>query len=429
MFRLHDKTRRRICLAGFVVLCILPTAVVLAWCAWRQMPRHVPAEAARLGRELRLGVSLAGVKHLRPGVVLYEGLELSDPDTDRVVLRCRALEATYRAANSQQQGRPLLTLIASQPEIEAAGLEQLRQLLSGVLERRIGHGRFDLRLAANEVTLRAEENTKTLAGLSASIDSSPEGSQAAVSFRLRGIAASKAMQIRIVRSRQVSPPATGFELDTGGAAVPCDLLALGLPVLGPLGPPSRFRGIIWANQVPDSEGPDCWAVELTGQFLEVDLGRLLSERFTHKLSGMGQVTIQSARFRCGRLEEVCGFVDIGPGVISRSLIDAAVEQLHLARGVKPQQPEDLVQYEQLAVGFVIDAKGLALQGRCTRTDPGAILVDRYNCLLGGPISPRRPDSGVHVPASRQADWLMRRLPLPEAAPAASAQRDGRSDRE
>ena len=98
--------------------------------------------------------------------------------------------------------------------------------------------------------------------------------------------------------------------------------------------------------------------------------------------------------------------------------------------MRSQQPGDLVQYEQLALGFVLDAGGLSLQGRCTMTDAGAILVDRYNCLLGGPISQPRPviallqtlvpNSELQVPATRQTDWLIRRLPVPQLAPAETA---------
>ena len=120
MLRLHDRTRRRICVAGFFLLCILPTVLVAGWCVAWHLPGHVSAEARRLTRQLGLDVTLEGLRHLRPGVVLYEGLELADPETGRSVLRCRLLEAR-RTKTADQQGQPQtsLVLIASQPEIDS----------------------------------------------------------------------------------------------------------------------------------------------------------------------------------------------------------------------------------------------------------------------------------------------------------------------
>ena len=123
MFRLHDTTRRRICLACFLGLCVVPTAIVLAWCAGRHLPGHVETEARKLSRAMGLSVSLESLDHLRPGTVLYGGLELTDPETGQTVLRCRVLEAAWKEiADQEGQARSSLMLIASQPEIEAASL-------------------------------------------------------------------------------------------------------------------------------------------------------------------------------------------------------------------------------------------------------------------------------------------------------------------
>ncbi len=419
MLQLHDKTRRRICVAGFVLLCVVPTVLVAVWCIARNMPGHVPAEARRLSRELGLDVSLDGLRHLRPGVVLYEGLELADPETDATVLRCRLLEATRKHTTDQQGKRKsLLVLVAWQPELQAAGFDRLGQLLGRTLQRQTGRPDVDVQLTAGEVTLRAGENSQTLTELQGSIETLPAGTQAQLSFRLAGTDMPEPMRIRIARNRQTTPPATGFELDTGGTAIPCSLLAMGLKALRPLGPRSRLRGYIWANQTPDG-----WDAEVTGELFDVDLGRLVTEWFPHKLSGTGQVMIQSARFRAGRLVMASGILTAGPGVISRSLINAAVGQLKLVPGMEPPMPGGLVPYEQLALVFILDAQGLTLYGRCTATAPGTILADRNGRLLGEPASQPQPvvallqtlvpRSEVQVPATRQTDWLMRHLPVPQ----------------
>ena len=420
MFRLHDRTRRRICVAGFFLLCILPTVLVAGWCVAWHLPGHVSAEARRLTRQLGLDVTLEGLRHLRPGVVLYEGLELADPETGRSVLRCRLLEAR-RTKTADQQGQPQtsLVLIASQPEIDSAGLDRLGRML----QRQTGRPEVDVRLAAAEATLLADENSQTLTDLQGGVESLPDGTQAQVSFRLAGIEMLEPIRIRIARNRQTMPPTTAFELDTGGGAVPCSVLAAGLPILEPLGSRSRFRGYIWANQTSDDRTSGRWNGEVTGQLLDVDLGNLVTDRFPHKLSGTGQVTIQSARFRRGRLEDASGTLAAGPGVISRSLMDAAVGRLYLIQGDEPQASGELVPYEQLALAFAIDSQGLRLQGRCSAGGTDAILVDRRSRLLGAPLLQPQPvvallqalvpASEVQVPATRQTDWLMRHLPVPQ----------------
>ncbi len=112
MFRLHDKTRRRICLAGFFLFCVAPTLGAAAWCAMRHMPWTASDEAKTLGRQLGLEVRLAGLKNLRPGVVLYEDFELADPETGQCLFRSRLLEVQWKTiADGQGSGKPVLALL------------------------------------------------------------------------------------------------------------------------------------------------------------------------------------------------------------------------------------------------------------------------------------------------------------------------------
>ena len=56
--------------------------------------------------------------------------------------------------------------------------------------------------------------------------------------------------MRIVRNRQVSPPADGFEMDTGPCPVPCRLLAACLKEAMQLGPNCRFSGYVQSFSTP-----------------------------------------------------------------------------------------------------------------------------------------------------------------------------------
>jgi hypothetical protein len=285
------------------------------------------------------------------------------------------------------------------------------------------HGRLDadLRIAAGEVTLRAGADSQTLTDVEGNLETLPAGADAQVRFRLAGADTPEPIRIRVVRNRQLAPPASGFELYTGGGELPCNVLAMGLGELKPLGACCRFRGYLWANETPQG-----WEGEITGQMARLDLGGLVSDHFPHRLSGSGELVIQSARFRRGRLEEASGTLAVGPGTIDRSLIEAAADRLGLTPAADRPNAAERIPYEQLAFSLTLDAAGVKLQGRCTNGEPGTILADRNGRLLGEPAEQPKPiaalvqtlvpQSSVQVPASRQTDWLLRHLPVPEVMP-------------
>ena len=425
MFQLHDKTRRRICLTGFFLLCVVPTLGAAAWCIVRHLPWTAKVEAQSLTHQLGLEARISDLRFLRPGMVLYEGFELADPETGQRLLRCRVIEVQWQQiADKQGKNKTMIVLLASQPEIEISGLHQLGGLLQRAMQRQTGRIAVDLRVSAGELTLQSGGNSHTLTSVEANLDNLPGGVQAGVSFKLAGMDMPQPVKIRVVRNRQTVPPASGFEIHTGSGELPCELLAAGLPELGALGPRCRFRGYIWANQDPGGSSTGAWSGEATGQFFNVDLGPLISDNFPHKLSGAADVTIQSARFTHSRLQEANGAVVAGPGVISRSLLEAAVKHLGFRSSSDPGLLADQVQYDQLSAALFLDSRGLLIEGRCTSTQPGVVMIDRRLCLLSEPVNRPQPvtalirtlapESSLQVPATNQTDWLVSHLPMPDA---------------
>lgn len=426
MFQLHDSSRRRISLAAFFALCVLPTAIVLVCGLARHTPGHVRAVATRLSWQLGQRVSLARVRYLRPGVVLYEGVELADPETGEHILRCRTLKvARERPTDHEGRGRPCVVMIASQVEVEAGRLDQVWQLVRGALTGRIGSVEWDVRLAAGEVTLRQGDKPHAITQLRGRIDRLPGGSQADVTFRLAEVETPEPIQVRVARNGQTEPPASGLGVYTGGGALPCSLLALAVPEFDAMGPESLFSGYVWANETLGG-----WGGVLEGKFSDVDLERLLAGRFPHTLGGAAELTIQKAMVRQGRLEEATGLLVAGPGAISRSLLDAAAGRLGMVRGPEPRDFGPLVAYDRLAASFRIDSHGLQLQGACPPAGSGTVLAGRSGVLLGEPpaqpvpvaalIQTLAPAGAIQVPATRETDWLMRRLPVHDAFPLRTA---------
>lgn len=420
MFQLHDRTRRQLGLLAFVMLCLVPTVIVLAsGVVWR-LPHQAGREADRLSSLLGLQVSLQKVEYPRPGVIRYAGLELTDAETGKTVLRSSQLETQWHTATGKQErAHPCLILTATDPQLEADGLAQVWRLVHEVLTCRADRAGIDVRLSSAQLTLRLDDSPLKLVDVRGSLDARSEGTMADVHFRLADSEKGEGVKLRIGRNRQTEPATTGFALQTGETPLPCLALATAFPLLKPLGQ-SRFQGDLWG-----SEAPGGWSGGLRGWFSDLDLERLLDGRSPQKILGAVQVAVEEGRFEHGRIEQLTGSMVGGQGKISRSLLEAAVTHLGLARSPELPGTEPLLPYEQLRLRFTLDSRGLTLRGQCQEDDSGVIFVDRYGPLLGQTnwqsqpvvalVRTLVPSVGLESPVTKETDWLLRYLPLPEGS--------------
>jgi hypothetical protein len=401
----------------FLLVGVLPMAVIGGWCLWRHSEAFLRQVEQDLGHRLGLQVSIRDLTYPRPGAMVYQSLQLIDPETGRALFRCRRMDVQATCLPSGD-GCPELSITVEKPELESRGLEELGHLVQQAMQGRLGVRDPHWSFSTDEVHLVAGGTTQTLVNVQGSMNAITGGVQAELTFRVPKLSMPEPARIRLGRNRQIAPPAAGFELSTGGAKLPCSLLALGLPDFQRAGANSRFSGYVWANQNLGG-----WQGEMVGEWSSLDLGELLGDASPHKLTGPAQMYLQAVRFRDGRLEQAEGTINAGPGIVSRSLITSAVDRLALTRGGEPNTPGEFVPYEQLAAAFVLNSKGLQVQGRCAGVGPGSILVDRYCRLLGDPVMQPKPVSALlqmlvsagdeQVPASRQSERLLRLLPLPE----------------
>ena len=422
MLPLSDKTRRRITLGLFVVLCVSPTVIVAAWGISRQLPWHVRGEAQRLGWQLGMKVSLAAVHHPRPGVVRYEGLVLANPETGQEVVRCRVLEAAWESAgDGRGPGAARLMLSATEPEVEAAALDEVRLLVDRVLAGRAGPWDAGVRLTAESLLIRSGQSPQTLTDLKCSIESLPEGTLAKLDFRLPGQSAPKPAWVYLGRYRQQAAPVSVVGLDTGPSALPCSVLALVVEGLATLGPQSAFRGGIDGRETADG-----WEVVASGQFEEVELERLVAERLpSYQLSGKAQITIEQAVLLDGRLQKARGTLIGGPGEANAALLDAAVQRLGLTRSPDLGSFDRAIHYDLLAAEFLLDGEGLRMRGLCDEGRRGTILAGRQGPILGQPRLQPLPmaalvralvaDGPAGSSASGEVERILRRMPVPGIA--------------
>ena len=253
MFQLYDQTRRRMCIASFLALGVLPTVLVAAWCIGRHLPGRVEAEAQSLSWRLGLAVRLHDVQHLRPGSVLYEGVEIADPETGRILLASTQLKVTSAAPDQRGGNRPRLAMVAAQPEIDAAGLARLWQSLQRLLEGNSGRLDADWQVAATNLTLHAAD-AQTFTDVEGSLETLPqEGRPSAVPLGRERHAA--AVCTCAVRNRQTSPPATelGSRRRRQRTALQCAGNGIEQSARR-FGPRCRFGGGLWAKEIAEGRG-------------------------------------------------------------------------------------------------------------------------------------------------------------------------------
>jgi len=308
MFRLHDSTRRLICTATFLGFCVLPTLAIGGLAAIRRLPWGRQAEQQRLAGELGVAVSIESMAHTLPGVIRYKGLKLTDPETGLELLRCGELEATWTSFTDTQGKRPAVVLEARQVESPATALERLQELLRRRMECQSGRPEFEVRVTADQWTIFGNSQPHLLRQVEGGIGLMSSGIEARLFFHVAGANSKSPVRMRMVRNRQVVPPANGFDLDTGPNAVPCRLLAAHCAELAALGPNCCFSGYLSIFQ---SSGG--WSGEISGQLHAVDLQCAAQAGFIPMTSGIADVTLQKVRFQQGRIEELSGCNVIAPG--------------------------------------------------------------------------------------------------------------------
>jgi len=432
MFRLFDRTRRIVCRATFIGLCILPTVGITAWGVSRHLPGHTQSQSRWLTQQIGLRVTCQEVEHLTPDRMRWAGLQLADPETGQTLFACASVDATVTGGPGDAVA---VDLVVRQPRLDREGLRTLAALLDRTMRRQTAGRSIDLTVRADEVQLDNAGELVRMTACGGTLKSHPAGSQAQLQFQLGNGPGAEPAHIELVRNRQTDPPSTAVKIYTGSGTLPCRLLAVGLPPLGQLGPAAQFRGYLWASETGRG-----WSGELSGQLTSLSMGHLIDDHFNHSLQAQAEVTVEAARFSHGRHEEAVGTLVTGPGTISRGLLEAAVTELKLVQSGEEQgvsgegrgvrKADEFIPFQQLGVAWRIGPEGLRLQGRCPVAGPGTIMIDRRRALLGEPVAQPQPiaalirtlvpATGEQVPAGDQTEWLLRRLPATRAADGAGA---------
>ncbi len=415
MFPLHERTRRRICRWVFITCGLLPMLAMIGWATAINSGNHFAAVREGLQTQLGLEVHLAAVSYPRPGAMLLEGFELVDRETGETLLRSRLVEVT-----ADENG---LTIIGQQPTIEATAADRLWPILDRQLRRRADGKPITLHLAASEITLHWASGSQTLVECNAQLEANDTSNVLKATSRVAGSSAGEPILLRVERTGSGGQPATLVEIDHRATPLPCSMLAALTQCENRLGPLSTMQGTIQAGTAPGG-----WHAQFAGEIYSVDLHSVVSSQFPHRLDGKAQLKIKQSTVHAGRLEKVDGELTAGPGRVGQSLLESAAAWLGLQRGVMDGDGTGVMAYERLCANFSIAGKGLVIHGTCGDRQSGVIMTAQGGDLLRdsarGPVPvpvvalvrALVPDSQVQVPATRQSDWLLQLLPLPDVLP-------------
>lgn len=420
MFVMHNRTRRLLCRIGFLTLCVVPTLLVAGLICVVRCPMYLAYQKSACERSLSDGlgliISIDSIKYPVRGVMELEGVELADPETGDRIARMRRIEA---GRNGNE-----LVLLASQPEIHAERIWHLWEVLHDRVLR--GHRSSELRaqIVAGKVTIHQADGVgaSTLTGVRCRLEPTTEGPRATIEFRDIARQTAEPARLQVTRDRQVSPPATRWELHTGANALPCALLADHVDVLASLGDEATFQGSV--EMTCTGHG---WEGEITGRFRQVDLDRVVTSRYDHKLSGMAEIVFGRATFTKGKLVDATGQMTCEGGVVSWSLLDQARESLGLLADarIRAIEADPLWPYRQLRFGFSMSVEGIDIVGHCDSVGGGVVMADDDGPLLAD--DPHRiaqvvalvrtlaSGNGEQVPATPEAYQLLHILPIPSGA--------------
>jgi hypothetical protein len=202
-------------------------------------------------------------------------------------------------------------------------------------------------------------------------------------------------------------------------------------ILERLGPRATFQGAVEVTQTAAG-----WEGTLRGRFAEVDLDRIVTDHYDHKLSGLADLVFQRAAFRGSKLLDAAGELTAHGGQVSWSLLDQASRSLGLAADprVGAVAADVYCTYQELRFAFALDTQGLTLAGLCPAAEKGVVMTDAQGPLLTdrpqevAPVALVRAlcsKNGEAVPATAEAYQLLHVLPIPsgnDRAPSNAARR-------
>jgi len=419
MFALHETTRRRVCRAAFIALCIVPTVATAAWIIDRRLPSHSTRQLARLSGLLEARAAMVGYGEPRPGVQRCSGIMLSDSTTGH------QLVALTGARLHRRDGA--WSLGAESAAVETEQLAALAAkvgawlVLPGVQLAELRFGRLEL------ATRDAAEGAARKLALVDVQGRLERGAAGVARLRLTGRPAdaptenSAAMALTVERSVAAEGVSVSVILEPSATAIPVAVFAAVVPGFGGLNADAQFvGGVQWTVDATGKRGA------ARGRLEGLALSALLPEGSPHTISGRAAANLSDYRWRGERLERVEAAATADAVEASRSLAAAAEKFMYCQAAPGAARGEESpVVLDRVALHFVLDHRGFTVFGDLPQSasasggclaasgDRPILLQPPYVDIPAGAwIQFVAGPASSWVPATGAAVRMAGRLPLP-----------------
>ena len=398
----------RLARTAFVLVCLVPCAVLAAWAAYWKSGVHRDVATAAWAREIGLAVRCERVDHVRPGCVRLSNCMIRADDGSAA-----ASFDVVEVETTPDEVRIRLPIFAATPEACAA----VGRLARSWLTEPARHQRAWL-VDVGSVRWPNGDDGERDAASGLRVECVAVGAERAV--RIRREPATND-EVRIVRSADGRQGRFGVEAKVDDPVpVACVVTAIGLPVDGIAGWCSGSIAVEWSG---DGSG-NGWSGEVSGSLDRFDassLARFLGSPM--RFEGPSRFDLASATLSAGRLVRANATIDVAPAVVSQELLERFVQVMQCRAG------EDYLgrdaglsslgvrQVDRVACALAIDASGARIRPADARS--------RGIVTAGGRTVLEAPDETVAIeripwafaprdarplPATAATAWLTPLLP-------------------
>ena len=403
MFVEQSATRLWRVRVGFVLLCLVPMAGLVAWAMQRNSVAHREAIAAAVTRLLNTEVAFESLMHRQPGCLRLSGVRLGSATLGTVEFEATPTE---------------VRLGLNQCECSPAFASQLATLARRWLTE-------PARFPRNCVINIAGLVWKTAAG--EVVNNQPVRVECVANAGDRAVRIitpdRTTDEIRIVRTAE--PTGT---LDRSHWAVDATLteplpMATIIAVLGQsplegwqLGPEAVVTGTMEAKVTADG-----WAGHASGRVAGVDLGAVTAS-LPYRAEGLATLEVAELIWANNRVSAAEVAMVSPRGTIAQEWLDGlnSIIGCRIAPAVLEKKGTELREFEQLALRVEVDGGGARLRAEPQRAGclmdsqgiplvfepPSTVTLDRLAWLLSGTRVPAVPGTPVSA-------WLLSVLPLPQ----------------
>jgi hypothetical protein len=405
MFIERSAGRIRRARAAFLVLGLLPFAVLAGWAIQRRSAAHREDVRGRWQHALGLGMSIDAVEHPRPGVTRARGVSIVSPTGSRLVefplveVEAAVGEDRLRVDVVRLDGRAAAAIGDLAREWLRRDARHPRNCVIDVEEVSWSSGRGGA----------ADASDASSRGLRVECVAQ-DGTRAIRATRREG----NADLLRVVRSVVAAADGAGgerleIEADLEDS-VPLDVvMALAGFDAGPaivVGEQATIAGRCTA--VVDDEG---WRGDASGRLLGIDVSRCVAPLGT-RAAGEASLDVDRLAWRGGRLVAATARCRVGPGWIDPAFCD----RLAMALGCRPARAAadgSGRRFDAAGFGVRVDGGGVVIGAlpetpRALAVVDGAVLLDEPPNVvpferLAWVLS---PPSAAFVPAGGAGAWLM-----------------------